>query len=303
MEHEASDTSRPGSKAHDACMSLSKKILYEYSDFWCTVSKLMASSKKKGSHTSASSSASPPRESPVLTQAKATSAFKSRDGLGAYLQLPASSSSPQVLYSTSTFVAIHDLYPKSSVHLLLLPRTPISLKHPIEAFESDPALLAECKAEATKARVLVAAELKRRFSRGSVQDQARYNAMQQLDPLAEPTDGRDGVLPRGRDWERDVLIGVHAGPSMNHLHVHVLSRERHSPCLRHRKHYNSFSTPFFIDLDEFPLAPDDPRRQPNRGGFLQNDLKCWRCERNFGNRFTALKTHLDEVEFDEWKRE
>ena len=98
------------------------------------------------------------------------------------------------------------------------------------------------------------------------------------------------------------MAGVHAGPSMNHLHIHVLSVDRESPCLKHRKHYNSFATPFFIPIEDFPLADDDRRRHPGQEGFLKQDFKCWRCGKNFENKFARLKEHLTE-EFKAWREE
>lgn len=98
------------------------------------------------------------------------------------------------------------------------------------------------------------------------------------------------------------MAGVHARPSMRHLHVHVLSVDRVSEGVRRRKHYNSFATPFLIDVDDFPLAEEDVRRHPGRQGYLDSDLKCWRCGKNFGARFGTLKVHL-EKEFEEWKKE
>ena len=89
---------------------------------------------------------------------------------------------------------------------------------------------------------------------------------------------------------------------MNHLHVHILSVDRHSECMRHRKHYNSFATPFLIDVEDFPLNKHDPRRHAGRERYLERDLVCWRCQRNFRNKFAKLKEHLEE-EFEVWKKE
>jgi aprataxin len=72
--------------------------------------------------------------------------------------------------------------------------------------------------------------------------------------------------------------------------------------MKHRKHYNSFATEFFIPIEDFPLAKDDPRRHPSKAGYLDEDMKCWRCGRNFGNKFARLKEHLAD-EFDAWKKE
>lgn len=98
------------------------------------------------------------------------------------------------------------------------------------------------------------------------------------------------------------MVGVHAVPSMANLHIHVISVDRHSEKLKHRKHYNSFSTPFFVPLEDFPLSAGDERRWPGREGYLKRDFSCWRCGVNFGTGFKKLKDHLEE-EFEEWKRE
>lgn len=189
-------------------------------------------------------------------------------------------------------MVINDLYPKATVHTLLLPRSSAhNPLHPFDAFE-DRDFLAAVRKETARLKELVAKEVKRRFSSLSKLDQARETAL------------KNGVddLPPGRNWLAEVKVGIHAHPSMNHLHVHVLSRDMHSECLKHRKHYNSFNTPFLVDVADFPLARDDPRRHPGREGYLDRSLKCWRCGKEFGNKFKALKEHL-EVEFEEWKRE
>lgn len=41
-------------------------------------------------------------------------------------------------------------------------------------------------------------------------------------------------------------IGYHAEPSMVRLHLHVISKDMNSPCLKTKKHWNSFTTNFFI---------------------------------------------------------
>ncbi|KAI1326853.1 HIT domain-containing protein [Xylariaceae sp. FL0255] len=219
-----------------------------------------------------------------------TKSFKLRDGLGAYTNDPASFPSSRVIYYNEHFVAINDLYPKSTVHALLLPRSPHSRLHPFDAFE-DAEFLASVQAETAKLKHLVAKELQRRYGWFSAQDKRREQV------LNGEVDAE--TLPKGRDWEKELLVGIHAHPSMNDLHVHVLSRDMISDCMRHRKHYQSFNTEFLIDVADFPLAADDPRRHL---GHFAEDMKCWRCGRNFENKFKKLKDHLDE-EFEEWKRE
>jgi aprataxin len=223
-----------------------------------------------------------------------SSHFPGHDGLGAYLSHPETNPFTRVLYHTPSFVIINDAYPKSSVHTLLLPRSAkYNLLHPFDAFE-DAEFLERVTEEAGKLKKLVATELRRKFGRFSAQDKAREAV---LNGETELQEGES--LPEGRDWETDVKVGVHAHPSMNHLHVHVISVDRYSECMKHRKHYNSFATEFFVPLEDFPLAVDDARRHER---YLERDLVCWRCGRNFKNKFARLKEHLAE-EFEVWKRE
>jgi aprataxin len=241
-----------------------------------------------------SSKTKQPKQTETTQQKKSQklgSKFKIRDGLGVYIERPETFSSSVVIYFNDDFVAINDLYPKSSLHLLLLPRDPSKFfQHPFDAFE-DHHFLQKVRAEVKKLRTLAAGELRRRYGKYSSQETARREAMEQ-DPPADD-------LPPGRDWEKELIVGIHAAPSMNHLHIHVLSVDRYSDRLKHRKHYNSFATPFFVDIDDFPLAQDDPRRHP--GHYLKRDFIYWRCSRNFGNRFQELKDHLEE-EYEQWKK-
>lgn len=242
-----------------------------------------------------------------------------RHALGAYLA-PGAPLPPSVLvYTTPSFVAIRDRYPKASVHTLLLPRSARhNLRAPMDVL-NDPVeadFLAELRREAERLRNVVGSELQRRFGAVSRQDRARERALNGEEEAeggaaAEGEgDGKAGgeamTLPAGRDWAREVRVGVHARPSMAHLHVHVLSPDMVSAALRHRKHYNSFATAFLVDLADFPLGAGDARR--DRGGqdaLLGGEMRCWRCGRaGWEGRggWDRLKRHL-EAELDEWKRE
>nr|XP_056704543.1 aprataxin [Euleptes europaea] len=53
--------------------------------------------------------------------------------------------------------------------------------------------------------------------------------------------------------EKDTLrfrLGYHAIPSMSHLHLHIISQEFDSPWLKNKKHWNSFTTEYFIDSQD-----------------------------------------------------
>jgi len=202
----------------------------------------------------------------------------------------------QVLRVTPDTVLIKDAFPKATIHLLLLPRSPEHyLLHPHDAL-SDPSFLSMMRAEAAEAAKLASAELARRLGSFSATNRAHNEA---LDSGKVPFD----ELPPGRDYSREIRVGTHAHPSMAHLHVHVISRDMHSERVKHKKHYNSFNTPFFVPLEDYPLAEDDVRRETGfQNGNLKKDLVCWRCGRGFGNRFVELKAHLEE-EFEAWRAE
>lgn len=235
----------------------------------------------------------PPKASP-------STSFPGRAGLGAYLANPASFPPSRVIFHTPSAVAVHDLFPKATVHTLLLPRsTHHNELHPFDAFD-DPAFLAQVRADTERLRDLAAKELQRLLGRYSHAEAAR-NAV--LDGEAEPeVDAETGeaVLPAGRDWAREIVVGVHSVPSMSHLHVHVLSRDMHSEKMKHKKHYLSFTTEFLVSLEDFPMAEDDPRRR--QGRWPEREMVCFRCGRSFGNKFKELKEHLEE-EFELWKKE
>ncbi|GAB7328680.1 hypothetical protein MBLNU13_g00604t1 [Cladosporium sp. NU13] len=217
--------------------------------------------------------------------------FQGRDGLAAYTIDPESFPPTRVVYHNEKFVVINDLYPKASVHLLILPRDPVkNVQRPQDAFD-DPQFLADCQAEEKKVREIVASELRRRFGKYSASDRPRIEALEADDPPE--------TLPAGRDWTDGVISGIHANPSMSHLHVHVLSKDMVSDPMKKRNHYLSFTTDFLVGLEHFPLAKDDYRRAYTH---FPEDLLCWRCGQNFGNKMSKLKEHL-EMEKESWIRE
>jgi aprataxin len=225
-------------------------------------------------------------------------AFRNRDGLAAYAEEPATFGPERIVYHNDKFVCINDLYPKATVHLLIIPRDKARQEqHPFDAL-GDPDFLAEVGKEVEKAKEIASSELKRQFGSMSKSSEAYNKGMED----AMEADDLPDTLPEPRDWAKEIRSGIHAHPSMNHLHIHVLSRDMHSERMRHRKHYNSFNTGFFVPLDDFPLDEHDARLHPGKEGYLKEDFVCWRCSENFGNKFAKLKAHLEE-EWDAWRRE
>lgn len=50
-----------------------------------------------------------------------------------------------------------------------------------------------------------------------------------------------------RHQSRTFKMGYHAEASMTRLHLHVISDDMNSPCLKTKKHWNSFTTDFFLE--------------------------------------------------------
>lgn len=217
-----------------------------------------------------------------------------RNGLLPYIQAPEKAIQGGVVSDNDKFVLIKDAFPKATVHLLLLPR---DLKHanmhPYDALQ-DAKFLAATKLEVEKAKNIVASELRRLHGSHSAMERPRLEAL-------ESDDFDEGELPTGRDWLQDVVAGIHTHPSMNHMHIHILSRDMYSERLKHRKHYNSFNTEFFVPLDDFPMSEAEIKRRRSLR-WHEMDMLCWRCGKNFGNKFTRLKEHLEE-EFLVWRKE
>lgn len=139
-----------------------------------------------------------------------------RDALAPYIISPSAHPPSIILKETPTSVFIRDAFPKALVHALLLPRdSEKTLLHPFEAFK-DEGFLARIRTDAEELKGLVAKELRRKICGSGA------------------AAGGEGV-----DWGAEVRVGVHAGPSMNHLHVHVISREGFSDKVKKRVHYST----------------------------------------------------------------
>ncbi|TLD21348.1 hypothetical protein PspLS_08905 [Pyricularia sp. CBS 133598] len=230
----------------------------------------------------------------VKTMERLRQKYTSRNALGMYIEDPeAFPPFRNIIYYNDDFVAVRDLYPKSSVHLLLLPRSETHSKmHPVTALSTDPEFLAKVREEAVALKRIVASELRRMYGEESASEGERTKALLDPDSVDE--------LPKGRDWEEGIKVGIHATPSMNHLHVHFMSPDNVGGSMKKAHHYTSFNTEFLVRLEEFPLAKTDPRWKDG-SAYLTPHMKCWRCSETFMS-FSKLKTHLQK-EFEEWKKE
>ncbi|KAJ7335925.1 hypothetical protein JRQ81_013866 [Phrynocephalus forsythii] len=97
--------------------------------------------------------------------------------------------------------------------------------------------------------------------------------------------------------ERDRLqfrLGYHAIPSMSHLHLHAISQDFDSECLKTKKHWNSFTTKYFIDSkDVIEMVKTKGRVAVDRDAskLLQLPLKCHVCNLQLPT-IPQLKQHL-----------
>ncbi|XP_046325686.1 aprataxin-like isoform X1 [Haliotis rufescens] len=90
-------------------------------------------------------------------------------------------------------------------------------------------------------------------------------------------------------------FGYHAVPSMSHLHMHVISQDFNSPFLKTKKHWNSFTTEYFIDSkDILDQLEDKGRVETNtteNEQLLKRELRCHKCSKMFST-MPALKSHI-----------
>lgn len=265
------------------------------------VTELMSASKKT-KPMPAPTAEDPPLTSTLWRDKNKRQGWDPRDGLGVYIQSPETNPEGRIVSYDDDFVVIRDKFPKASVHLLLIPRAPERyFQHPLELLSKDDEFLAEVKRRVEGLKDIAAQELRRQYGHLSALDAPYQTALDLLHSAPDPpTQSQLNLLPPGRDWSRDVIIGVHTHPSMNHLHIHILSRDMHSEWMKHKKHYLSFTTGFLVKMENFPLEEGSERFRP--GNWPDWDMKCWRCGENFGNRWKKLSEHL-EGEYEEWRKE
>lgn len=104
-----------------------------------------------------------------------------------------------------------------------------------------------------------------------------------------------GVVRCDLSW----IHGIHSVPSLQQLHVHVISHDFRSPCLKNAKHFNSFQRPFLLAMDDVLTGLQEGhelslhfRLHKAEEDMKQKVLQCHRCHTPFGRKFAELKKHL-----------
>ncbi|KIJ69241.1 hypothetical protein HYDPIDRAFT_80835 [Hydnomerulius pinastri MD-312] len=195
---------------------------------------------------------------------------------------------PSVLFNyTDTCLTLFDAFPKSIFHFLVLPRVRppwsiLELTNLRTLLEGDKErakdVLKHLSSEADNVKKMIRNEMQNRY---------------------------------GFQWE--IWVGFHAVPSMEHLHLHVLSNDLCSVRMKHKKHYNSFHPKlgFFLHLNDvlswFDAEPSyyktmSQLKKNDYEPMLKETLCCWKCERDMKNMPT-LKAHLQEEWDEEVRRE
>ena len=187
-----------------------------------------------------------------------------RDALQHYLDY---SDDTHVLYLDEHAVIIKDLFPKASRHYLVLPRK-YTHEHPLKVFKSHPEFYDTVFQKVEKAKELLIESLVR-------------------EGIVENSD-----TSREEFSHTQIQVGIHLKPSLRNLHIHIITKDFYSPRLKNKKHYNSFTTTFFVPFDQLdPKQINTPPEDPE--AVLKKDMHCINCGKNFSNKFSALKVHLE----------
>lgn len=207
----------------------------------------------------------------VLKKTSNTSKSNESKAKPGFLSLEASMNDKKLqVFKNEKFVCIRDKYPKSKIHLLLIPLLEAKL-HKVEQIIQLPNAIEFLKELRTTANHIIA-------SNATEFKNANFN------------------------------IGFHAVQSMQPLHMHIISDDFKSDCLKNKKHWNSFCSPYFVKLDDIighlendlhNLADDyfksdkfNLRNRAQLDEYLKMDLKCHKCNKTLNN-IPNLKAHLN----------
>ncbi|CAM4472916.1 unnamed protein product [Leuciscus chuanchicus] len=105
----------------------------------------------------------------------------------------------------------------------------------------------------------------------------------------------DQMVQQCRDAHKlHFRMGYHAIPSMSHVHLHVISQDFDSPCLKNKKHWNSFTTDYFVESqDVVAMLERDGKVTVKEGAseLLKLPLRCHVCRKEQPT-IPKLKEHL-----------
>ncbi|KAJ3417471.1 hypothetical protein HDV05_003335 [Chytridiales sp. JEL 0842] len=142
------------------------------------------------------------------------------------------------------------------------------------------------------------------LSYASIASNSKQNQTLQKIPSNTATRGF-GPGAGGGSWDTALIrhaslnfrFGFHAVPSMKQLHLHVISDDMVSPCMKKIHHWNSFTTRFFLPFEDVRQRLfEEGRIEINKSEYemlLKAPLVCNKCQRQLAN-IPTLKSHLED---------
>lgn len=115
-------------------------------------------------------------------------------------------------------------------------------------------------------------------------------------PIIDYMESKAREFARSHHTGKEFWLGFHAQPSLNRLHLHLISSDFRGQGLKTAKHYNSYTTKFFLPPSVVinSIARTGQVQTPSEEEcqrLLKTPLKCHICGRMATNMPT-LKLHL-----------
>lgn len=198
-----------------------------------------------------------------------------------------------IFLQTKEFVVLFNSQPKSKLHLLLLPRT--SFLHVKNSQELSPNHFEKLKRLHSAANIIVDFILRHTISSNDLLRSVGNNSIDALvSKLSLPTYETDNLQVSPR-----ILMGYHARPSFEPLHMHILTDDFDSIWLKTRRQWNTFNTAYFLDcasIEEWltsgytigDLLPEDLQEFEI---YLSQKIRCLHCRKAMKD-IRTLKAHL-----------
>ena len=195
--------------------------------------------------------------------------------------------SQDIYLSTPECVVIYDAYPKARVHLLVIPRRTFLASNGIDDL---------CPDDLSKV------EQMHRLADRIASSPAMAAALSSSSRSSSSSSSSSSSVRTGMR----LLQGYHANPSLRPLHLHLVSDDFRSDCIKTKKHWLSFTTDFFVapsqveallrDRDRaaapsVPLGDKALGTEEDREAHLNGPLRCHVCATQLKN-MPALKAHL-----------
>jgi aprataxin len=185
-------------------------------------------------------------------------------------------------------VGLLDKYPKSSTHALLLSRQP-ALDRVTQLTAEHVPLLQHMRATALRF-----IEQQQEQQHQQVQQEQQHQQVQQQQEQQAPS-AAGGDASSTTSIPPSWRVGFHSVPSMAQLHLHILSDDFDSEWLKTKKHWNSYTSAFFLPLDDVlaglqrgqPVVVDPSAAE----ALLKQALACHRCGAALAN-MPKLKQHI-----------